>query len=87
MAKSIVTVGFEIPGHSENFFPLTSDQSLLDFDIIVFMPDISGMLGYGTEQYQGKLCLDDNASFELKEKAQRWKQELISAFDGGKAAL
>lgn len=84
MAKSIVSVGFEIPGHSDKFLSLESDQSLLDYDIVVFTPDISSLFGYGFEQYQGKPCLSDDASFRLKEKAQRWRQELINAFNHGK---
>ncbi|MFA6560638.1 MAG: hypothetical protein WCV00_01860 [Verrucomicrobiia bacterium] len=84
MAKSIISVGFEIPGHRDSFLSLDSDQSLLDYDIVVFTPDISSLFGYGCEQYQGKPCLSDNASFTLREKAQRWRQELLNAFDHGK---
>jgi hypothetical protein len=84
MAKSIVTVEIEIPGHSDKYLPLTSDKSLMDFEIIVFIPDISSMFGYGFQHYQGKLCLSDDASFTLKEKAARWRQELINAFNHGK---
>ena len=82
--KSIVSVGFEIPGHTDKYLPLSSDQSLLDYDIIVFTPDISEMFGYGVERYQGKPCLNDDASFTLKEKVERWRQELINAFNHGK---
>ena len=42
------------------------------------------MFGYGSEQYEGKPCLSDSASFTLKEKVERWRQELISAFNHGK---
>lgn len=83
MAKNIVTVGLEIPAHSENYVSIKSEQSLLDYDVIVFVPDISDLNSYG-EYYQGKPSLSDNASFTLKEKALRWKQELATAFEHGK---
>jgi hypothetical protein len=57
MAKSMVSVGFEIPGHDEMNIRLDSDQSLLDYDIIIFMPTISGTFGYSHQQYKGKPCL------------------------------
>lgn len=87
MAKSIISVGFEIPGHRDSFLSLDSDQSLLDYDIVVFTPNISSLFGYGLEDYQGKPCLSDNASFTLKEKAQKWRQELLNAFDHGKTVF
>ena len=87
MNKSLISIGFEIPGHSDKYLPLSSDQSLLDYDIIVFKPEISGLYGYGAEPYQGKLCLSDDASFNLSEKAERWRQDLIDAYDGGKTVF
>jgi hypothetical protein len=87
MAKNIVTVGLEIPGQSGKYLPLSSDQSLLDYDVIVFVPDISDFITYSGEFYQGKSCLSDNASFILKEKSLRWKQELLTAFQHGKTVF
>jgi hypothetical protein len=84
MAKKIVTVGLKIPAHSDLHLSLHSDQSLLDYDIIVFVPDISDLSNSYGEYYQGKPCLSDSASFSLKEKALRWKQELLTAFEHGK---
>lgn len=37
--KKIISVGFDIPGYSENYYSYTSSQSLLDADIIIFEPD------------------------------------------------
>ena len=84
MAKNIVTVGLEIPAHSESYVSVRSEQSLLDYDVIVFVPDISDLSNSYSEYYQGKPSLSDNASFTLKEKASRWKQELVTAFEHGK---
>ena len=84
MNKSLISIGFEIPGHPDKSLSLSSDQSLLDYDIIIFRPDISEMYGYGAEPYQGKLCLSDDASFNLRQKAEHWRQDLINAYDSGK---
>ncbi len=84
MAKNIITVGFEIPGNSGNYLGLDSDQSLLDYDIIAFTPNISALTLARGEDHQGKPCLSDAASFRLKEKALRWRQELTTAFQHGK---
>lgn len=87
MAKTIATVEFEIPGHFDKYLSIESDQSLLDYEIIVFTPDIRSMFGYVSENYQGKPCLNDSASFKLKEKANRWRQEIRSAFEHGKTVF
>jgi hypothetical protein len=65
MAKSIVSVEFEIPGHSEKYLEFSSDQSLLDFEIIIFQPDISDYVSW-SEQYQGKASLNEDQSFRLR---------------------
>src|SRR2546428_6704643 len=83
MPKSIITVEFEIPGHLQWHADFSSDRSLLDFDIIVFRPNISVYVS-GADQYQGKPSLKENRAFRLPEQAARWRQELRSAFDHGK---
>jgi len=50
MSKSVATVGFDILGFSDKYIPFSSDQTLLNYDIIAFSPDISGMFGYSVEQ-------------------------------------
>jgi len=87
MNKSLISIGFEIPGHPDESLPLSSDQSLSDYDIIVFRPDISELFGYGTEQHQGKPSLSEDASFTLKEKAEHWRLNLIDAYDSGKTVF
>src|SRR5881396_3345908 len=86
MPKSIISVEFEIPGHSDKYAPFSTDQSLLDFDIIVFQPDVSDYVPW-SEQYQGKPLLKDNGAFRLREQASRWRQELRNAFDHGKTIV
>jgi hypothetical protein len=38
MARTIISVGYEIPGFSDDCHGYMSDQSLLDADVIVFEP-------------------------------------------------
>ncbi|HUK83711.1 MAG TPA: hypothetical protein VLZ12_13900, partial [Verrucomicrobiae bacterium] len=87
MPKTIATVEFEIPGHSDKYLSIDSDQSLLDYDIIVFTPEIRSLYGYSSESYKGKPCLNEQDSFSLAEKANRWRQELRSAFEHGKTVF
>jgi len=42
MSKNITTISFEIPGYSEQYISLHSEQSLLDYDVIIFRPDMTG---------------------------------------------
>jgi hypothetical protein len=87
MARNIATIGFEVPGFSSQHIALGSDQSLLDYDVIIFQPDISEFLGLSFEHYQGKPSLSENTSFRLRESASRWRQALRDAFDHGKTVF
>lgn len=87
MVKSIISIGFDIPGYDDQCLRLDSDQSLLDYDIIIFTPQISGTFSYSQTQFKGKPWLDESNSFNLKEKSERWRQELTSAFDHGKTII
>jgi hypothetical protein len=69
-------------------FSFSTRISLLDADIIVFNPDISDYLfGYGQEYYLGKPCLDDSASFRLKETIDHWRREIKEAYEAGKTVF
>jgi hypothetical protein len=85
--KTIFAVGIDIPADGVKFVRFDSDTSLLDADIIVFNPDISGMYGYNYEHYQGKPCLSDHASFELKERLDHWRRQLNEATNAGKTVF
>src|SRR5258706_13743733 len=91
MSKSIISVGFEIPGHPGKYEPFFSDRSLLDADIIIFQPDISDYVSdyvsWSEEQWQGKPSIKDHEAFRLREQASRWRQELRNAFDHGKTIV
>jgi hypothetical protein len=83
--KKIISISFDIPGYSENYYPYTSSQSLLDADIIIFAPDFSGYSCY--ESYQGKPCYSEDVSFQLKEDTAHWHSEISAALQEGKTVF
>lgn len=85
MEKKILTVGYELPGHSDWHFEQSSKQSLLDADIIVFESDLSGYAQKAA--FQGKPRIDDNASFRLQEDSRYWQGEISTALDVGKTVF
>lgn len=85
MPKSIVAVGFDVPGGEVESIDLLSDRSLLDFDIVLFRPSIPYMPN--SSSYQGKTCLSDQASFEVREMLSHWKRELSQALEAGKLVI
>ncbi len=88
MAKNIVTIGLSLAGNAVTNKAFSSKASLLDFDIILFRPDISTFLsGAGESRYNGKRCLGDEASFKLKESCEHWRREIKEAFNGGKTVI
>ena len=86
MAKSIITVGLEIPGVKTKYASLNSKLSLLDFDISVFNPSIYSYYGYEKE-YMGKPALNDSESFKLKEDLKHWRREILEAVKAGKTVF
>src|SRR5574337_199110 len=85
--KTVSTEGIELPGNVGEYIPFNSDTSLLDADIIVFRPTISGLYGSSGEYYQGKRSYGEHASFELKERIAHWRREIRSAVDSGKTVF
>jgi len=85
-SKKIVGIGIDIALDDIHFEAFESKISLLDWDIILFKPDVKQYL-YSSETYQGKLCLGDTASFLLKERCEHWRRELKQAFDLGKTVF
>jgi len=87
MDRQVITIGFEIPGFSSKEVNLESDQSLLDYDIVVFNPDISSFIVWSSEKLQAKPSLNETRSFMLRQSASRWRQALLEAFDQGKTVF
>ena len=86
--KKIFAIGFDLPG-VEGFevFDITSDQSLLDADVIVFRPNLSEFEWDFGHNYAGQRVLTQRSSFEVKEKIGHWSAQMKAAFDVGKTVI
>lgn len=82
--KAIASVCCRIPGGLSEYIDFDSKASLLDWDIILFSPDITAYINSSYSTYQGKSQLNDDRSFHLKEAAGHWKRELSEAVRAGK---
>jgi hypothetical protein len=79
----IATVGFDLPSDQISNLNFYSDSSLLDFDLILFSPNIDAET-YASSSYLGKPSFDDDHSFRLKDALRHWKRELSEALEHGK---
>ena len=86
MSKKIAAVGVNIPGDDSAYISFLSKNSLLDYDISVFDPNIEFFYEY-RENYRGKPCLDDSNSFRLKEILEHWGQEILGAIKAVKTVF
>lgn len=87
MAKNIICIGYEIPGHSDLFHKFSDGQSLLDADIVVFKPEISREYRFGTVEFQGKICLDESGSFRFREASARWRSDIATLLEAAKTVF
>ena len=81
--KKILSVNCEIPGGNCRCVFLDSDSSSLDWDIIVFLPEIK-QFAFCVESYLGKPSLSESASFQVREQNGHWSRELREALEAGK---
>jgi hypothetical protein len=84
--KKILTVGLQIASDQVESESFESKMSLLDWDIVLFRPDIDD-LADTEDEYKGKPSLDDSASFRLKECCEHWCREIKQAIDTGKTVI
>jgi len=92
MAKSIISIGFQLASDDVHQSDFGEKVSLLDWDIILFRPNIERFIpnsgGYaGYDYYNGKITLNDTQSFRAKEACAHWKRELREAIDNGKTVI
>lgn len=85
--KNILTIGFSLADEDIGFSEYDSDISLLDWDIVLFKPDINDYILRAESMFQGKPCLSDDASFKLKAQSEHWRREIKSAVDHGKLII
>ncbi|KAF5432347.1 hypothetical protein C5S35_17260 [Candidatus Methanophagaceae archaeon] len=84
MNKKIFTIGYEIPGRSEDLLDFTSNKSLMDADIVLFNTDTPNGLDYIYPTFQGKNSYTEDASFDYKEQLKHWRNELDNFLKTGK---
>lgn len=84
--KKILTIGFGVCDDNTESCDFNSDLSLLDWDIILFKPDISDFVSYA-DTFQGKPCLSDDRSFQLKGRTEHWRREIKAAVESGKCVI
>jgi len=84
--RKILTVGLELASADTQYASFQSKMSLLDWDIVLFKPEIAEFTRYA-DFYQGKPSLSDSSSFQLKECCERWRREIKEAVDTGKTVL
>ncbi|MCA2011030.1 hypothetical protein LCM17_06000 [Cereibacter sphaeroides] len=89
MAKKIVSIGMLLATDEVEHVAFATKASLLDWDIILFRPDIHEFTSYeyGMSEYLGKPCLGDRRSFALKESCAHWRREIKDAVDIGKTVI
>jgi len=85
-SRQILTVGLELASPDAQLASLRSNTSLLDWDIVLFKPDIHEFMQY-SEYFQGKPRLTDRTSFELKECCEHWRREIKQAVEAGKTVI
>jgi len=84
-ARRILTIGFELASSATQHESFLSKPSLLDWDIILFKPQMGYFEYY--EHYQGKPSLTDSGSFQLKDACEHWRREIKQAFEAGKTVI
>ncbi len=84
--KKVASVECDIPGGLSEYIDINSDASLLDWDIILFHPNIYSLVGRN-ETYKGKPALSHNNSYHLREYMKHWRRELIDALQVGKTII
>lgn len=87
MAKTVITIGFDLASDDTHYEGFESKMSLLDWDIVLFKPDIHEFASLSSDQHQGKTRLDESSSFRLKECCEHWRREIKQAVDTGKTVI
>lgn len=85
MSRKIISVGYEIPGHSDDYVCFGSEQSLMEADILLISPDALEPNGHWVEfTVRDGGCYDIDASKKYKQKMSRLKKEIEDHLNAGK---
>ncbi|MFK3723563.1 hypothetical protein ACI2KE_06905 [Pseudomonas monteilii] len=85
--KKILTIGLSLADEQAQFCEFNSDTSLLDWDIILFKPEINEYIYRSEDTFEGKPCLSDDQSFKLRAQSEHWRREIKAAIEHGKLVL
>jgi hypothetical protein len=83
--RTLLSIGYAIPGYEKVCLGFDSERSLLDADVILFQPSFHTY--YSSTFYMGKRRLSDDDSSRAVEHSRRWKQELTEALKAGKTLV
>lgn len=84
--KRILTIGLGLASADAQYASFRSKTSLLDWDVVLFKPQISEFISY-RDYFQGKPSLNESASFQLKECCEHWRREVKQAVETGKTVI
>lgn len=84
--RRILTIGLELASTDTEYADFFSKTSLLDWDIVLFKPEIDEFFDY-RDSFEGKPSLSDSDSFQLKECCEHWRREIKQAVDVGTAIV
>ena len=87
MSIKILSVEVELASDSVEAAEITSKTSLLDWDVVLFRPNIDDFILGTTREHQGRPWLNERASFQLKEACEHWRREIKQAVDSGKLVV
>lgn len=83
--KSIAGIAFDIPSDNDDYIRIDSNDSLSDYDIAIFCPDLSNTYYYhDSDGYEGKSLYDKSSSPKIIAHTEHWKKELLSYLQSGK---
>lgn len=86
--KKIIAVGgVHFADDDVEHVDMKSNTSLLDWDIILFRPLIDEFCVNERDRYMGKISLNDDRSFQLRQCSEHWRREIRQAVEGGKTVI
>jgi hypothetical protein len=85
--RKIITVGLELASPDTEYASFRSNISLLDWDIVLFKPQIEDFISIYPEYFQGKPSLGDRESFRLRECCEHWRREIKQAVEANKTVI
>ena len=85
--KKLLTVNCEVPGGFGEHVSYTSNNSLLDGDVVLLDPNLRNQFSYAQQEYRGRPALSETESFRLKESMAHWRRDTIDTLEAGKTVF